>query len=160
MCYMIYVSRCYIVCGNTFCYVFFFCSAHMSRDYYDILGVSKNAGSSEIKKAYYAVGFSPIFLFVNLSILVQLCISPSLWFWICLHYCYPRCDFVGIQLLLLELDKFLFLKLWSYLHTILQLAKKLHPDTNKDDPEAEKKFQEVSKAYEVVFPAGDLVSFL
>lgn len=32
---------------------------------------------------------------------------------------------------------------------ILQLAKKLHPDTNKDDPEAEKKFQEVQKAYEV-----------
>lgn len=31
-----------------------------------------------------------------------------------------------------------------------QLAKKLHPDTNKDDPDAEKKFQEVSKAYEVI----------
>jgi hypothetical protein len=31
----------------------------------------------------------------------------------------------------------------------LQLAKKLHPDTNKDDPDAEKKFQEVSMAYEV-----------
>ncbi|XP_059651818.1 chaperone protein dnaJ GFA2, mitochondrial [Cornus florida] len=30
------------------------------------------------------------------------------------------------------------------------LAKKLHPDTNKDDPEAEKKFQEVQKAYEVL----------
>ncbi|XP_065871399.1 chaperone protein dnaJ GFA2, mitochondrial [Euphorbia lathyris] len=59
-------------------------SASMSRDYYDVLGVSKNASSSEIKKAYYA------------------------------------------------------------------LAKKLHPDTNKDDPEAEKKFQEVSKAYEVL----------
>lgn len=59
-------------------------SAYMSRDYYDVLGVSKNANSSEIKKAYYA------------------------------------------------------------------LAKKLHPDTNKDDPEAEKKFQEVSKAYEVL----------
>ncbi|KAL8155100.1 chaperone protein dnaJ GFA2, mitochondrial [Apium graveolens] len=29
-------------------------------------------------------------------------------------------------------------------------AKKLHPDTNKDDPEAEKKFQEVQKAYEVL----------
>lgn len=35
------------------------------------------------------------------------------------------------------------------LFTVRQLAKKLHPDTNKSDPEAEKKFQEVSKAYEV-----------
>ncbi|XP_031255951.1 chaperone protein dnaJ GFA2, mitochondrial-like [Pistacia vera] len=60
-------------------------TASMSaRDYYDMLGVSKNATASEIKKAYYG------------------------------------------------------------------LAKKLHPDTNKDDPEAEKKFQEVSKAYEVL----------
>ncbi|KAL3732728.1 hypothetical protein ACJRO7_029386 [Eucalyptus globulus] len=53
-------------------------------DYYEILGVNKDAGPSEIKKAYYG------------------------------------------------------------------LAKKLHPDTNKSDPEAEKKFQEVSKAYEVL----------
>ncbi|KAJ0973264.1 hypothetical protein J5N97_021223 [Dioscorea zingiberensis] len=30
------------------------------------------------------------------------------------------------------------------------LAKKLHPDTNKDDAEAEKKFQEVQRAYEVL----------
>jgi DnaJ homolog subfamily A member 3 len=30
-----------------------------------------------------------------------------------------------------------------------QLAKKYHPDTNKDDPNASKKFQEVSEAYEV-----------
>ncbi|KAA8515705.1 hypothetical protein F0562_018684 [Nyssa sinensis] len=55
-----------------------------SRDYYDTIGVSRNATASEIKKAYYG------------------------------------------------------------------LAKKLHPDTNKDDPEAEKKFQEVQKAYEVL----------
>ncbi|KAJ6948507.1 hypothetical protein NC651_002748 [Populus alba x Populus x berolinensis] len=59
-------------------------SVHISRDYYDVLGVSKNASASDIKKAYYG------------------------------------------------------------------LAKKLHPDTKKDDPEAEKKFQEVSKAYEVL----------
>lgn len=55
-----------------------------SKDYYDTLGVSKNASSSDIKKAYYG------------------------------------------------------------------LAKKWHPDANKDDPEAEKRFQEVSKAYEVL----------
>ncbi|KAI4333169.1 hypothetical protein L6164_018008 [Bauhinia variegata] len=59
-------------------------TASLSRDYYDVLGVGKNASASEIKKAYYG------------------------------------------------------------------LAKKLHPDTNKDDPEAEKKFQEVSIAYEVL----------
>ncbi|CAA6660587.1 unnamed protein product [Spirodela intermedia] len=54
------------------------------RDYYEVLGVTKNASPSEIKKAYYA------------------------------------------------------------------LAKKLHPDTNKDDAEAERKFQEVQRAYEVL----------
>ncbi|KFM71487.1 DnaJ-like protein subfamily A member 3, mitochondrial, partial [Stegodyphus mimosarum] len=31
-----------------------------------------------------------------------------------------------------------------------QLAKKYHPDTNKNDPEAAKKFQEVSAAYEIL----------
>lgn len=59
-------------------------SASLARSYYDVLGVSKDASSSEIKKAYYG------------------------------------------------------------------LAKKLHPDANKDDPEAEKKFQEVTLAYEVL----------
>lgn len=54
------------------------------KDFYEVLGVNRNATASEIKKAYYG------------------------------------------------------------------LAKQLHPDMNKDDPNAEKKFQEVSKAYEVL----------
>ncbi|KAK4372209.1 hypothetical protein RND71_007593 [Anisodus tanguticus] len=54
------------------------------KDFYEVLGVNRNATASEIKKAYYG------------------------------------------------------------------LAKRLHPDMNKDDPDAEKKFQEVSKAYEVL----------
>lgn len=53
------------------------------KDFYNILGVPKNASQKDIKKAYY------------------------------------------------------------------QLAKKFHPDTNKGDPSAKKKFQEVSEAYEV-----------
>lgn len=54
------------------------------KDYYDILGVSRNSSTSDIKKAYY------------------------------------------------------------------KLAKKYHPDVNKE-PEAQKKFQEVSEAYEVMY---------
>ncbi|CAO2833590.1 unnamed protein product [Amaranthus hypochondriacus] len=59
-------------------------SAALSKNYYEILGVGKNATQSELKKAFYA------------------------------------------------------------------LAKKHHPDMNKDDPDAEKTFQEINKAYEVL----------
>jgi len=31
-----------------------------------------------------------------------------------------------------------------------QLAKKYHPDLNKNDPGAQTKFQEISEAYEVI----------
>nr|XP_018680249.1 PREDICTED: chaperone protein dnaJ GFA2, mitochondrial-like [Musa acuminata subsp. malaccensis] len=55
-----------------------------AKDYYDVLGVNKNASASDIKKAYHA------------------------------------------------------------------LAKKLHPDTNKDDAGAERKFQEVQHPYDVL----------
>jgi molecular chaperone DnaJ len=54
------------------------------RDYYDVLGVSRDADKNEIKKKYYA------------------------------------------------------------------LAKKYHPDTNKDDPDAAKKFAEATEAWEVL----------
>ena len=37
---------------------------------------------------------------------------------------------------------------------VLQLAKKYHPDVNKNDPNAAKKFQEVSEAYEVLGDEG------
>lgn len=54
------------------------------KDYYKILGVSKNSSAKDIKKSYY------------------------------------------------------------------ELAKQYHPDTNKNDPNASKKFQEVSEAYEIL----------
>lgn len=89
----------FIFLSNVFCffcfavikplYNFNYKSIHTSnhldnkKDFYNILGVSKNASQKDIKKAYY------------------------------------------------------------------ELAKKYHPDTNKGDPSANKKFQEVSEAYEV-----------
>jgi DnaJ family protein A protein 3 len=55
----------------------------LRKNYYEVLGVTKNATAKDIKKAYY------------------------------------------------------------------ELAKKYHPDTNKNDPNSHKKFHEVSEAYEV-----------
>ena len=57
------------------------------RDYYEVLGVDKDADSAEIKKAFW------------------------------------------------------------------KLAKKYHPDVNKDDPQASEKFQEANEAYEILSDA-------
>lgn len=67
------------------CTTSFHTSASLAKDdYYQILGVPRNASQKDIKKAYY------------------------------------------------------------------QLAKKYHPDTNKDDPKAKEKFSQLAEAYEVM----------
>lgn len=38
---------------------------------------------------------------------------------------------------------------YSCFYPPLQLAKKYHPDTNPDDPEAKEKFAKLAEAYEV-----------
>ena len=40
-----------------------------------------------------------------------------------------------------------------WLMIFFKLAKKYHPDVNKDNKEAAKKFQEVAEAYEVTPPS-------
>lgn len=35
---------------------------------------------------------------------------------------------------------------------VSQMAKKYHPDTNKDDPQAKEKFAQLAEAYEVYSP--------
>ncbi len=92
------------------------------RDYYDVLGVSRNASASEIKKAYYQVGSR-----------------------ICERKATVPEKVQRVQIVFLKNALFAqsFLIVGSF-----QLAKKYHPDVNKGD-DAQKKFQEVSEAYEV-----------
>ena len=77
------MRKAYIDCHLTILIIFRTSSiSFASKDFYEVLGVSRDSSAKDIKKAYY------------------------------------------------------------------QLAKKYHPDTNKGDKEAQKKFQEVSEAYE------------
>lgn len=45
--------------------------------------------------------------------------------------------------------KFSFVLNASYPFLFVQLAKKYHPDTNPNDPEAKEKFAKLAEAYEV-----------
>ncbi|KAG1699371.1 Protein tumorous imaginal discs, mitochondrial [Nymphon striatum] len=78
---------------NAVCNKFHSSTINHKKDYYEVLGISRNASQKEIKKSYY------------------------------------------------------------------QLAKKYHPDTNKSDKQAAKKFQEISEAYEILSDESKRKSF-
>lgn len=96
-----------------------------ARNYYDVLGVSPKATREDIKKSFHEVS-----------------------------HCYMKCVF-NISCFLyaprekLEVD--CPLSSLCIECTTVQLAKKFHPDTNRNNPSAKKKFQEIREAYEVLY---------
>ena len=106
--------------------------AEQKRDYYEVLGVDKNADETAIKKAYrqlakkYHPDMNPGDAGTGLDILYH-----------------AKKRLLGVDHF--SLASALSASLWDR-----QLAKKYHPDMNPGDAEAEKKFKEASEAYAVL----------
>lgn len=96
-----------------------------ARNYYDVLGVSPKATHEEIKKSFHEVS-----------------------------HCYMKCVLSFFILFVCAKEKLEVdcpLSSLCIECTTVQLAKKFHPDTNRNNPSAKKKFQEIREAYEVLF---------
>ena len=105
--------------------------ASSKQDLYQILSVPRTATQKEIKQSYYQVCH---------CLPHVLCLAP--------------CFFYLFSVVTVVKNVFVFVALLL----LLQLAKKFHPDTNKDDPQAKEKFAQLAEAYEVRISPGGMHS--